>query len=403
MDINKAKKSVLSAGIKLLESGLIVRTWGNVSCRVDEESFVITPSGRSYFSLTADDLVQVKIRDLSYQGEIKPSSEKGIHAAVYELFPEINFVIHTHQENASVIAATGLKRIKIGGKYPALGDEVICADYALPSTKALCKKVRKALVDAKGKAVIMKHHGALCFGRDDQEAFTAASELEQACADFVIDRYLKLSGETEYNPLALCAFALGQKSRAEPRFFEKGRWKYCDSRRSDQGFICYDGKKEAEFTDQQDLTGLPQEIELYRTIYRKNNGINQIIHKVTPEILGVSAAGLTLKPLLDDFAQLIGSQVKTVDEPDPEVIAGALSKSPAVIIKNMGALCCGETKEDAVAVGMILQKACKVLIGASFFGKVKPINPLESLLMRYVYLKNYSKQVERNVVTVSRR
>lgn len=403
MDINKAKKSVLSAGIKLLESGLIVRTWGNVSCRVDEESFVITPSGRSYFSLTADDLVQVKIRDLSYQGEIKPSSEKGIHAAVYELFPEINFVIHTHQENASVIAATGLKRIKIGGKYPALGDEVICADYALPSTKALCKKVRKALVDAKGKAVIMKHHGALCFGRDVQEAFTAASELERACADFVIDRYLKLSGETDYNPSAMLAFALGQKSQADPRFFEKSRWNYSESRRSGQGCICYDGKKAAEFTDQQDLTGLPQEIELYRTIYRKNKGINQIIHKATPEILGVSAAGFTLKPLLDDFAQIIGLQVKTVNEPDPEIIAGALSKSPAVIIKNMGALCCGETMEDAVAVGTILQKACKALIGASLFGKVKPINPLESLLMRYVYLKKYSKQAERNVVSVSRR
>lgn len=403
MDINKAKNSVLSAGIKLLESGLIVRTWGNVSCRVDEESFIITPSGRSYSSLTANDLVRVKIKDLSYQGEIKPSSEKGIHAAVYELFPDINFVIHTHQENASVIAVTGLKRIKIESKYTALGDEVICAEYALPSTKALCKKVRKALVDTKSKAVIMKHHGALCFGRDDQEAFTVASELEQACADFVIDRYLKLSGETEYNPSAMLTFALGRKSQAGPSFFEKSPWNYSESRRSGRGFICFDGKKEAEFTDQQDPTGLPQEINLYRTIYRKNKWINQIIYKATPEILGVSAAGLTLKPLLDDFAQIFGLQVKTVDEPDPEVIAGSLSKSAAVIIKNRGALCCGQTNEDAVAAGMILQKACKVFIGASLLGKVKPINPLESLLMHYVYLKKYSKQEERNVVTVSRR
>lgn len=403
MDINKAKKSVLDAGIKLLESGLIARTWGNVSSRVDEESFVITPSGRCYTSLTADDLVQVKIRDLSYQGEIKPSSEKGVHATVYELFPDINFIIHTHQENASVIAATGLKRVKIGDKYPALGDEVICADYALPGTKALCKKVRKALVDAKGKAVIMKHHGALCFGRDDQEAFTVASELEQACADFVIDRYLKLSGETEFNPSVMQAFALGQNTQTEPPFFGKSRWNYSECRRSDQGFICYDGKLEVEFTDQQDLAGLPQEIKFYRTIYRKNKGINQIICKATPEILAVSAAGLTLKPLLDDFAQIIGLQVETVDEPDPEIIAGALRKSAAVIIINRGALCCGQTKEDAVAVGMILQKACKALIGASLFGKVKPINPLESLLMRYVYLKKYSKQAELNVATDSRR
>ena len=76
MDINAAKKAVLAAGVKLVEAGLIARTWGNVSCRVDEDSFIITPSGRSYRSLTPADLVQVKISDLSYEGEIKPSSEK---------------------------------------------------------------------------------------------------------------------------------------------------------------------------------------------------------------------------------------------------------------------------------------------------------------------------------------
>ena len=74
MEMNQARSAVLKAGLRLVEAGLIARTWGNVSCRVDA-SFVITPSGRSYQSLTADDLVQVKIDDLSYQGPIKPSSE----------------------------------------------------------------------------------------------------------------------------------------------------------------------------------------------------------------------------------------------------------------------------------------------------------------------------------------
>ena len=115
MEINQARSAVLKAGLRLVEAGLIARTWGNVSCRVDAESFVITPSGRSYQSLTADDLVQVKIDDLSYQGPIKPSSEKGIHAEVYKLYPEVNFVIHTHQENASVIAATTLKEFRSAG------------------------------------------------------------------------------------------------------------------------------------------------------------------------------------------------------------------------------------------------------------------------------------------------
>ena len=76
MDINKAKEIVVMAGKKLVESGLIARTWGNVSCRVSDTQFVITPSGRAYETLTPEEIVLVNISDLSYEGDIKPSSEK---------------------------------------------------------------------------------------------------------------------------------------------------------------------------------------------------------------------------------------------------------------------------------------------------------------------------------------
>ena len=42
MDIFEAKSEVVKAGLELVQSGLIARTWGNVSCRVDDEYFVIT-------------------------------------------------------------------------------------------------------------------------------------------------------------------------------------------------------------------------------------------------------------------------------------------------------------------------------------------------------------------------
>ena len=101
MDILQAKKEVIAAGLRLVEKGLIARTWGNVSCRVDENSFVITPSGKPYEGLTPDDIVEVKIDTLSYEGNVKPSSEKGVHAEVYKAHPEAGFVIHTHQKFAS--------------------------------------------------------------------------------------------------------------------------------------------------------------------------------------------------------------------------------------------------------------------------------------------------------------
>ena len=109
MDILEAKELVIRAGHELLEAGLIVRTWGNISCRINDKQFVITPSGMAYDVLTPDDIVLVNIADLSYEGDVKPSSEKGIHASCYELRPDINFVIHTHQKAATIVSITGME------------------------------------------------------------------------------------------------------------------------------------------------------------------------------------------------------------------------------------------------------------------------------------------------------
>ena len=84
-DVEEAKKLVVEAGKKLLETGLIARTWGNVSARISDTQFVITPSGRAYDTLTPDEVVVVNIDDCSHEGDIKPSSEKGIHADAYNI------------------------------------------------------------------------------------------------------------------------------------------------------------------------------------------------------------------------------------------------------------------------------------------------------------------------------
>ena len=97
-ELEEAKKLVVAAGKKLVESGLIARTWGNVSARISDTQFVITPSGRAYETLTPEEVVVVNIEDCSYEGDIKPSSEKGVHAAAYRHIPKRAgraFLLHT--------------------------------------------------------------------------------------------------------------------------------------------------------------------------------------------------------------------------------------------------------------------------------------------------------------------
>ncbi len=173
----EARRSVAEAGRMLLSEGLVARTWGNVSCRTGRKSFVITPSGLSYEGMTADDVVPFDMETGKWEGERKPSSEKGIHAAAYRLFPGAGFIIHTHQTYASALSLAGFDGLAIPEfDRWALGG-VALAKYGLPGTKRLQANVTRAL-SAGAHAILMAQHGALIIGANRDEAFERAKRLE---------------------------------------------------------------------------------------------------------------------------------------------------------------------------------------------------------------------------------
>ncbi len=342
MERNEAKNLVVTAGLELARAGLIARTWGNVSCRINAETFAITPSGRDYQTLTAEDIVEIKIKDLSYEGSITPSSEKGIHRAVYQLCPEINFVIHTHQENASALSATGLDFFEPSSDFSELGKVVMCAKYALPGTKALVRNVTEALKFSAGQAVILKHHGTLCFGRSYEETFKAAHQLETACGE-----YINKNG----------------------------------------------GKIQTEQSDA--LQPLTAEAKALQTAWTASGQQGHILINTDFDVKRFSRLSSDLRPLLDDFAQIVGTKIKTVEN-DTGLIFPALKPVSAVMVRDIGAVCWGKNEMDAEAASMILRKNCKAYFAASAFGCPKYIKPLECVLMRREYLKKYSKMTEKN-------
>ena len=117
--------------------------------------------------------------------------------------------------------------------------------------------------------------------------------------------------------------------------------------------------------------------------------------------MAVSKTNKVLKPLLDDFAQLCGVTVKnrTFNPNDTlktaKKVAKGLKGRNAVLLANNGALCVAGSAYDATAVEMVLEKECKTEIGKKLFYAGKPINPIETRLMRFVYLQKYSKQAKK--------
>lgn len=187
--IHLIKQQILEGGQRLLKEGLVARTWGNISIRVDDTHMLITPSGRPYEELGLEDIVLVNYHNSTYEGEVKPSSEKELHCEIYRSRKEVHAVIHTHQMNASTVAAAHREVPPIlDDMTQIIGPTVRVAEYALPSTKKITKKTVKAL---KGRnAALMANHGAVCVGRDLEEAFVVCQVLEKACKAFIEAEFL---------------------------------------------------------------------------------------------------------------------------------------------------------------------------------------------------------------------
>jgi len=187
--IQRIKKQVIESGLRLVKEGLVSRTWGNVSIRIDDTYMAVTPSGRKYEDIEEKDIVVVNYMTNEYEGTIKPSSEYKLHTEIYKTRKEVNAVIHTHQMNASTVAAARREVPPILDDLAQIvGPGVRCADYALPSTNKIVKKTVKAL---KGRnAALMANHGAVCVGRDIDEAFVVCQVLEKACKAFIEAEFL---------------------------------------------------------------------------------------------------------------------------------------------------------------------------------------------------------------------
>jgi L-fuculose-phosphate aldolase len=337
METAQAKREVLAAGRELLRRGLVARTWGNVSCRIDEGRFAITPSGRDYENLEEKDIVVVETATLAYEGKIKPSSEKGIHAAAYRLGEDIQFVIHTHQTCATVLSVAGHSRLAPSPEELALlGGPPLPADYALPGSQKLARNVGAALRRGRGAPVLMEGHGALLTGGDRAQAFERAVALEEVCRRAMA---LPPGGET--------AGALGEPlNRAVSGAFPALACLKCFN---------------------------------------------------SPAIERVMKQTRSMPALLDDFAQMAGPAAAVVkgESLTGEAIRRIIQRLKgrnAVLLTGIGALCGEKNGEDCRAVMTLVEKNALAYVHAAEFGRPRALSLLDRFLMRLVYTQVYRKK-----------
>lgn len=184
------KKTVFQANLDLVSHGLVVFTWGNAS-GIDRESglVVIKPSGVSYASMKAEDMVVVDLNGKIMEGNFKPSSDTATHLELYKAFHETGGIVHTHSTYATAWAQAGRDIPNIGTTH---------ADYfsdAIPCTRDMTedevngeyeKETGTVIVERFNRlnpnhipGVLVKNHGPFAWGKEAHDAVHNAVVMEQ--------------------------------------------------------------------------------------------------------------------------------------------------------------------------------------------------------------------------------
>ena len=173
----------------MAELDLVSGTSGNVSARLPDGLMAITPMGKSYEDMSADDIVVVDGDLYPVEGDLMPSSESLMHAAIYKARVDVGGIVHTHAVYSSAVAAAGLSIPPIVDEMVVtLGGEVRVSEYAPPASDEVAARVCEALGNR--DAALIRNHGAVAVGEDPEAALDASVLTERAANIFVLSSIL---------------------------------------------------------------------------------------------------------------------------------------------------------------------------------------------------------------------
>jgi L-ribulose-5-phosphate 4-epimerase len=188
--LEELKAKVCKANLELVQHGLVIFTWGNVSA-IDRESglVVIKPSGVSYDDMKPSDMVVVDLDGNIVEGDLNPSSDTPTHLALYRAWPEIGGVVHTHSTYATAWAQAGRDLPNIGTTHADyFHKEIPCTDfmteaevkgaYELETGNVIIRRF-EGMNPVHTPGVLVKNHGPFSWGKDAFDAVHNAVVLEQ--------------------------------------------------------------------------------------------------------------------------------------------------------------------------------------------------------------------------------
>lgn len=191
MDENGLRTLLAELAGSLYARGFSVGSAGNISVKLDDGGYLMTPTNSSLGRLDPARLSRLD-GGFNHVGGDKPSKEVFMHRAFYQARPEVGAVVHLHSTMATAVGC--LPDVDATNPIPPLtpyfvmrvGRTMPLVPYYRPGDAAMEPAIHAAARGA--RAVLLANHGPVVSGRTLVDAVYAAEELEEAAKLFLLLR-----------------------------------------------------------------------------------------------------------------------------------------------------------------------------------------------------------------------
>jgi ribulose-5-phosphate 4-epimerase/fuculose-1-phosphate aldolase len=183
-----SREEICRIGASLYARGYVHASAGNISVKLDDGSFLITPTDACLGHLVPNELAHVSAEGVQLSGALA-SKTLTLHRSIYAASPHARCVIHTHATHLVSLTLQGVWRDTdivppITPYYVMKVGHVPLIDYQRPGAPSVATEVSRVIQDSTAQAktirgVMLDRLGPVVWHQSLAEASAVLEELEE--------------------------------------------------------------------------------------------------------------------------------------------------------------------------------------------------------------------------------
>ena len=198
MQLTEIKQQLVTFARSLYQRGFVVGSAGNISIKLEDGSYLATPTGSSFGVLSVAEVSHFTA-DMRLLSGKPPTKEVPFHLACYRVHPDIRAVVHLHSTYATLLASTtdlvdGSPFVPFTPYFVMKVQRIGILPYRKPGSPKIAEDI---LSKPEYSAYLMQNHGLITTGASLQEAVFAAEEFEESAKLWYLGKSLSIRNLTD--------------------------------------------------------------------------------------------------------------------------------------------------------------------------------------------------------------